>query len=136
MELTMDRRIVWDPCKLKQIDEAKSMIMAFKRAGHDILLADGSPMTRFNATLAEVIVKAKAVKKSILKILCEKGDERVVWDKDNGQEAKQAKAKFIELLGKGYTAYSVDVNGKKNTKIEEFDVDAEEILMVPNTVAG
>jgi hypothetical protein len=136
MELVMDQRVVWDPRKLKEIDEAKKIIMDFKRKGHKILLADGSPMMRFNSSLAEVIVKAERLKKHILKILSEKGDERVVWDKENGQEAKEAKAKFLELVKKGYTAYSVDVNGQKNCKIEEFDVDAEEILMVPKTVKG
>jgi hypothetical protein len=136
MELVMDQRVVWDPRKLKEIDEAKKIIMDFKNKGHKILLADGSPMTRFNSSLAEVIVKVEKLKKSVLKILSEKGDERVVWDKDNGQEAKEAKVKFLELIKKGYTAYSVDVNGQKNQKIDEFDVDAEEILMVPKTVKG
>ena len=50
--------------------------------------------------------------------------------------AKEAKAKFEELLGKNYMAFSVDSEGKKNRKIEEFDIDAEEILMVPPTSAG
>jgi hypothetical protein len=137
MELTMDQRIVWDPSKLKQIDEAKSKIMTFKKQGYEILMADGSPMSRFSSTLCEVIVKAKKIlKKNVLKILCEKGDERIVWDKDNGREAKEAKAKFLELLKKGYKAYSVDNNSQKNIQIEEFDIDAEEILMIPQTVAG
>lgn len=135
-ELVMDERIVWDSMSLKQIDEAKSKIMRRKSQGYLILLANGLPMERFNPNLEEVIIKAKKVSKKVLKILCEKGDERLVWDKENGREALEAKAKFVEFMKKNYKAYSVDSKGKKNRRIEEFDVDAEEILMVPPTVKG
>jgi hypothetical protein len=93
-------------------------------------------MEKFSPLLEEVIVKARKVAKSVMMILTEKGDERLVWDKDNGREAKQAKRKFLELLAKGYTAFSVDHVSEKNRKIKEFDVDAEEILMVPEIVKG
>jgi hypothetical protein len=87
--------------------------------------------------MAAVVIKAqKVIAKHVMKILCPAGDERVVWDKDNGQEAMQAKERFKDLLKKKYKAYSVDARGKKNRPIEEFDVDAEEILMVPPTSAG
>jgi len=135
-ELVMDQRIIWDSKRLKQVDEAKMRIMAFKRQGYQILLVSGLPMEKFRPNLEEVIVKATKFGKGILKILTEQGDERLVWDKERGQEAKEAKKKFLEFLQKGYKAYSVDVNGKKNRKIEEFDVDAEEILMIPPTAKG
>ena len=134
--LVMDRRIVWSSTSLKQIDEAKSEIMKYKAMGYVILTVDGKPMERFKPSLEEVVIKAKKVCKKVLKILCEKGDERLVWDKEDGQEAKEAKAKFVEFMNKDYKAYSVDVNGKKNRRIKEFDVDAEEILMVPPTAKG
>jgi len=136
MELVMDRRIVWDKCRIKEVEEAKKRILEFKRQGYLILKPDGSVFERFNSTLEEVIVKTQRVKKKIMKILTENGDERLVWDMDNGQEAKEAKKKFMELIRRGYKAYSVDHQGKKNRKIEEFDVEAEEILMVPETVQG
>lgn len=136
-EMVMDERIVWDSMRLKEVDEAKSRIMQLKRQGHPVFLADGiTPMERFSSQLEEVVVKAKKLTKSILKILSEEGDTRLTWDRENGNEALEAKKKFTDLLKQGYTAYSVDVNGKKNRKIEEFDVDAEEILMVPKTVKG
>lgn len=135
-ELVMDQRIVWNKLNKKEIEQAKKMIMDFKRRGYELLKADGSPMVRFSPILEEVLVKARAVAKSVMKILTEVGDERLVWDKDNGREAKQAKKKFLELLKKGYTAFSVDQVSEKNRKITEFDVDAEEIMMVPETVKG
>ena len=139
--LVMDRRVVWDSKSLKQVDEAKSVVMPYKRAGYEILTVDdegkeGPPMEFFRPYFEAVIIKANKVCGHVMKILCEKGDDRIVWDRENGREAKEAKKKFAELLGKGYKAYSVDANGKKNRRIHEFDVDAEEILMIPKTAKG
>jgi len=135
-ELVMDQRIVWDRSKMKEIEQAKKMIVDYKRKGYEILKPDGTLMERFSPFLEEVIVKAQKIAKSVMKILTDKGDERLVWDRDNGREAKQAKKRFLDLLKQGYTAFSVDRDSEKNRKIKEFDVDAEEILMVPETVKG
>lgn len=135
-ELVMDLRITWDSSRLKEIDEAKSTIMKYKRQGYDVILSNGTSMDHFLPSLEEVIIKAKKIGKKVMKILCSKGDERLTWDMENGTEALEAKKKFLELLKKNYTAYSVDINGKKHRKIEEFDVDAEEILMIPPTSKG
>ena len=135
-ELLMDRRVVWNRARMKEIDEAKKEIMMYKRKGYPILTADGTPMERFNPNLEEVLIKAARLHQQVIKILTENGDDRVTWDKDNGKQAKEAKAKFLEFVKKGYKAYSVDVEGQKNRPIEEFDVDAEEILMIPPTVKG
>lgn len=134
--LVMDRRIVWDSTRLKEVDEAKALVRQYRSEGHVITKADGTPLDRFIPSLEEVVIKAQKIAKSVMKILCEKGDERLVWDKENGKEAKEAKAKFEDLIKRGFTAFSVDPKGKKNRKIEEFDVDAEEILMVPKTAKG
>jgi len=135
-ELVLDQRIVWDKCRMKEVEQAKGEIMNYKRQGYRIEKEDGTLMERFNPLLEEVIIKAREIAKNVMMILTEKGDDRLVWDKENGREAKQAKKKFLGLLEKGYTAFSVDHKSEKNRKITEFDVDAEEILMVPSTVAG
>lgn len=135
-ELIMNQTVIWDKSNKKEIEQAKKILMAFKRKGYELLKSDGTVMERFNSTLEEVKVIAKGVAKSVLKILDESGDDRLVWDKDNGREAKQAKKKFNDLIKDGYSAFSVDHDGEKNRKITEFDVDAEEILMVPETVKG
>lgn len=135
-ELVMDTRIVWDKLSLKQIDEAKSQYRKYRAEGYEIVSTEGKPIERFNPMQEEIVVRAKKIFKKVLKILSEKGDERIVWDRDNGREAKEAKGKFQEFLKKGYKAYSVDNKGNKNRRIEEFDVDAEEILMIPPTAKG
>jgi hypothetical protein len=135
-ELVMDQRVVWNKFNKKEVEQAKKMLMDYKRKGYELLKSDGTVMQRFSPILEEVKVMAKGVAKSVMKILTDVGDERLVWDKDNGREAKQAKKKFLELLKKGYTAFSVDHASEKNRKITEFDIDAEEIMMVPETVKG
>jgi hydroxymethylpyrimidine pyrophosphatase-like HAD family hydrolase len=134
--LVMDQRIVWDATNKHEVEEAKQTILKYKRLGYKIILADGRPFEKFRPTLEQVVVKAERVFKQVMKILTDKGDERLTWDRDNGLEAMEAKKKFEEFIGKGYKAYSVDTVGKKQRRIEEFDVDAEEILMVPPTVKG
>ncbi len=138
MELVLDTRIMWDKTHLKQIDQAKTMFMRYKRQGYQFTNESKTAIIeRFNPALEEIVVLAKKVtKKHEMKILNQKGDERIVWDKDDGIEAKQAKERFNQLLKDGWKAYSVDRDGKRNRKIVEFDVDAEEILMVPKTAKG
>jgi hypothetical protein len=135
-ELLLDTWLVWDPCRLKEIEEAKQLFLKYKRAGHKFQTRAGQQIDKFNPNLGEILVKAERILKHVMKILCDKGDERLTWDKENGREAKEAKKKFTELLAKGYIAYSVDENANKKRKILEFDIDAEEILLIPPTSAG
>lgn len=137
MELVLDQRILWDSSHLKQIDQAKAMFLKFKKQGYQFTKEDKvTIIEKFHPALEVIVVLAKKVtKRHKMVVLNDKGDERVVWDKNNGPEAKQAKERFNELIEKGWKAYSVH-NGEKNRKITEFDVDAEEILMVPETARG
>lgn len=135
-QLVMNRRVVWDSNKMKEIDEAKSEFLKFKRMGYEIVTLKGDELEHFHPSHEVFVVKARKTGRHVMKILSENGDDRIIWDKEKGQEAKEAKIKFQEFLGKGYKAYSVDDQGRKNRRIEEFDVDAEEILMVPPTARG
>jgi len=132
----LDTRVVWDSKRLREIDEAKATIMKAKREGHVILKGDGTVMERFHPSLQEVIIKATKIARSVMKILDVTGDTRITWDKENGKEALEAKQKFQDLLKQGYKAYSVTVSGSKGRRIDEFDVDAQEILMIPETRKG
>ncbi len=133
-ELVMPKKILWDSKSLKSIDQAKKIIMEYKKAGYMILKINGKIMERFNPRLEEVVIKTKKIFAHIMKILDVTGDDRLTWDRDNGKEAKEAKKRFYELLKQGYMAFSVDNKSERNRRINEFDVDAEEILMVPKTV--
>lgn len=137
-DMIMDKRLCWDVDDRRQVEEAKKWFVKFKRHGVPIQDAEGKPVQFFRPHYGELVALATPAHagKKVMKILCEAGDERLVWDSNNGKEAKEAKSKFVELLGKGYSAYSVDIEGKKNRRIDEFDVEAEEILMIPPTAKG
>ena len=134
--LILDRRIVWDCNNKKEVEEAKKIILNFKKSGHKILLSNGNLMKYFRPSYEEVVIKAEKLFKSIMKILNDTGDERLVWDSNDGKEALQAKERFKKLIDQGYTAFSVNSKGDKKNRITEFDVEAEEIIMVPKTVKG
>jgi len=137
-KLVMNERACWDSHNKKQVEEAKQWFVAFKRKGVVIQNAEGKPVQYFRPHYEELVAIAdKDVSGNrTLKILCDKGDERVVWDANNGRQAKEAKEKFLDLVKNGYSAYSVDSRGRKNRRIDEFDVEAEEILMIPKTAKG
>jgi len=137
-ELVINRRFCWDSQNKWQVEEAKRWFTSYKRKGVPIQDEHGMPVEFFRPHYEELVAMVEPVHEGnrVLKILSEKGDERVVWNKNDGQQAKEAKQKFLDLIGKGYKAYSVDTKGRKNRRIEEFDVEAEEILMVPATARG
>ncbi len=66
----------------------------------------------------------------------DEGDLKTIWDKDKPEEVKAAKKQYDDLLKKGYFGYTVDKNGKKGRKINEFDPDAEMIIMSTPLVGG
>jgi len=136
-EITINERIIWNSSSLKQIDEAKKLYLKWKNKGYKIEDTAGNVVKRFKPAYEELIVLAQKMTKKFMVILCEKGDDdTIVWDKENGKEAKEAKAEFVKLMDKGYKAYSINRRSGKKTRIYEFDVDLEEILMVPKTVRG
>lgn len=73
---------------------------------------------------------------SVMRILCENGDDRLTWNRNMGQEVKDAFKKFKDLIKRGHVAYAAKPDGKKGRKLEEFDPNAEEIIMVPHTRPG
>ena len=40
-ELVLDQRIVWDKCRMKEVEQAKGEIMNYKRQGYRIEEEDG-----------------------------------------------------------------------------------------------
>ena len=64
------------------------------------------------------------------------GDSKVIWDKDKPDEVAAAKATFEALKKKRYLAYAVKKDGEKGRVIDEFDPDAEKIILAPQMVGG
>lgn len=74
--------------------------------------------------------------KGLLSILDESGDVRQIWDSTNADEVAHARQTFKDFKAKGYTAYKVNKKGEKGEIINEFDPEAEKIIMAPTTVGG
>lgn len=79
----------------------------------------------------------------VFRVLSKEGDERIVWDRRDPNQVREAFAKFKEFIAKGYTAFAVRAGGKRGHKITEFDPGLEEILLsekevvlVPPTLPG
>ena len=68
----------------------------------------------------------------------ESGDTKVIWDKNNEAEVEAARATFDKLTKKGkYAAFHVKGNdGKQGERMNDFDPDAERIILVPQLRGG
>jgi len=79
----------------------------------------------------------------ILRVMSRRGDDRVTWDKqkalmgeaDTIAAVREAERIFAQERAKGATAFKVET-GKPIERIEQFDVTAEQIVMVPRVVGG
>lgn len=72
-------------------------------------------------------------------LLCmdESGDTKVVWDRNNRDEVEAARHTFNALKKKGHLAYEVKgKDGSKGEVIEEFDPEAERLILAPRVVGG
>ena len=65
------------------------------------------------------------------------GDTRIMWDPNNRDEVKTAKAAFDEAKSRGMLAYAVDPNSaEKGEVIREFDKTLGKIIMSRQLVGG
>jgi len=79
----------------------------------------------------------------ILRVMSRRGDDRVTWDEQSvlagDPEAtaavREAERIFEQERAKGATAFRIDP-GKPAQRIEEFDLTAEQIVLVPRVVGG
>ena len=79
----------------------------------------------------------------MLRIISKRGDDRLLWDEENAlvgdTEAiaaiKEAERIFAQEQAKGSTAFRVD-QGSPIERLERFDPQARQIVMVPRVVGG
>lgn len=65
------------------------------------------------------------------------GDTKIIWSRDNPDEVDNARRSYNRLKEKGFAAFSVvGKNGDKGVQIDEFDPNAERIIMVPALRGG
>ena len=79
----------------------------------------------------------------MLRIISKRGDDHLLWDEENvlvgDAEAiaaiKEAERIFAQEQAKGSTAFRVDP-GSPIERLERFDPQARQIVMVPQVVGG
>jgi hypothetical protein len=65
------------------------------------------------------------------------GDTKVIWSRDNADEVEAAREQFKRLKKKGFAAFKVvGKSGEKGEQIDEFDPNAERIILVPPMAGG
>ena len=79
----------------------------------------------------------------VLRIMSRRGDDRVVWDQKKvavgDPEAlaaiREAERIFAQERARGATAFQVET-GQAPKRVETFDPQAEQIVMIPRVVGG
>lgn len=72
-----------------------------------------------------------------MRTLDSSGDSAIKWDKGSPDEVDAARAMFNTLKSKGYVGYLANRKGEKGSqRVDEFDPDAERLIMVPPVKGG
>jgi hypothetical protein len=77
-----------------------------------------------------------AVCENTLCIMGLEGDRRMQWNPSDPMQVAKVKEEFKALRNKGYAAYSVNSKGDRGTVINDFDPQAERIIMALPMVGG
>lgn len=64
------------------------------------------------------------------------GDTKTIWDSANSDEVDAARKTFDDLKRKRYLAYRVKGEGAKGQLLQEFDADAEKMILSPPMAGG
>jgi len=79
----------------------------------------------------------------MLRVISKRGDDRVQWNEQDAEAGdaeaiaaiREAEHIFAEERARGATAFRVGT-GKPAERIERFDPQAEQIILVPRVVGG
>jgi hypothetical protein len=79
----------------------------------------------------------------MLRVMSRRGDERVTWneqealagDPEAAAAVREAERIFKQERAKGATAFRIDP-GQPAQRIEQFEVTAEQIVLIPRVVGG
>lgn len=85
--------------------------------------------------LIEEVLEQKQVI-HVMRVIDDTGDTKIMWDRSREPEVDNARDTFNKMKKKGYKAYSVKKDGTPGEIIEEFDPEAEKIIMAPQMRGG
>jgi len=73
---------------------------------------------------------------SEMRVMGSEGDVKITWDAGVEEEVKIARKTFDKMKAKSYIAFKVKKDGSQGKVIDEFDPDAEKIIMAPQMSGG
>lgn len=127
------KQIQWDPTLAEDWKAADKKIRELRNQGFTLRAVVGDLQQTGVAFMDPPTRDPNTI---LFRVLSDEGDTRLVWDRREAAQVKEAYQRFRELLDEGHTAYVVRSDGKKGSKLDEFDPLHEEILMVPKTMPG
>ncbi len=71
-----------------------------------------------------------------INVLDPTGHTKHIWDADKPDEVEAAEALYDALVAKGYRAFHVKVTGGEGKRMDEFDPEAEKMILVPALRGG
>ena len=145
VETARRQLVLWNPAISAECTDAKDRVKELENKGFLISEKENGSIT--------LSPPKRDPNVGVFRILSQNGDDRVIWDRRNKNQVKEAFLKFKELMKKGYTAYVTRNDGSKGHRIDEFNPALEEIILgaprgngqrgpagevvcVPRTVAG
>lgn len=127
--------VVWDTDDPAQCQDAINRVTSLTKDGFTVACKDTGEITLEPPKRDPNI--------GMFRILSQNGDDRVIWDRRDKNQVKEAFQKFRELLQKGYTAYAATPDGSRGHKITAFDPGLQEIILgageailIPKTIPG
>lgn len=112
--------ITWDPAIETEALDAKKEVDGFLSRGFNIDFEEPGAVRLIPPKLDENTF--------LMRVLCQNGDDRLVWDRRDKNQVKDAFLKFKELLQEGFTAYVTLADGTKGHTIKEFNPGLEEVI--------
>lgn len=82
------------------------------------------------------IAAPKRERRHSLRIIDSTGDTKLTWARSNDDEVANARKTFKRLKKQGYMAYTVKRGGDRGEVLNEFDENAQAMILVPPMVGG
>jgi len=123
------KQLLWDP---QSLDESTEMIASVQS-----LIDKG--YTGYVDRLGGIAVLAPpplGASKLVLRVLCDSGDKRLVWDRCSLAQIEEARRVFDKYISLGYKAYAVRMcDAATGAEVETFDELYQELVMKPGKEA-
>jgi hypothetical protein len=73
---------------------------------------------------------------SMMQIMDRTGHTTINWDPNNPDDVRAARDTFDEMKKKGFTAFRVELQEGRGTRLDSFDPTAAKIMLVPQMAGG